>query len=115
MTSDLGLASFVDFSYSRGPPGVWTLAFTSGLAVATSQVSITTLVFDMVLSSLTTASNAAPVTFTPGVPLSVQPVVQLISKRGKPVAGRTVVAFASQVRSAGELVPGFNTLCYTLF
>jgi hypothetical protein len=95
-TDGLGLASFTNFGFLRGPPGLWTLSFKSGLASTTAQVSIVSIVFDMVLSSSTGTVNPPPDSFKPGVPLSTQPVVQLFSKYRTPVAGRRVLAFASQ-------------------
>jgi hypothetical protein len=49
-------------------------------------------VFDIFLNP----NYPPPATFTPGVPLVVQPVMTVISKGGNPVAGRVVIAFASQ-------------------
>ena len=91
-TDDLGVASFNGFSLVRGPPGIWTVEFSAGAAVADSDMTISSALSTMIIDG----SSIPPDSFVPGQPLTVQPRLQLLLKSNVGAPGRSVVAFVSQ-------------------
>jgi hypothetical protein len=74
-TDTLGVAVFPGFSYASGPPGLWNVEFTAGGVVGTdTTVDVSSSIALIVLD----ASRPPPANFTPGVPLTSQPRMQLL-------------------------------------
>lgn len=103
-TTSAGVATFGNLSIS-GPPGSYTLEFTSGALSPLSTPVITLGTGDaaklvMVLQPSTTATNA--------VPFVQQPAVQVQDAAGNPVAG--VVAVTAAIASGGGALGGTVTI-----
>ena len=91
-TDDQGVATFKGFSFVRGPPGTWTVEFSSDQAVTDSDMVVSSALSTIVIDG----SAMPPESFVPGQPLTVQPRLQLLSKSNSGAAGRSVVAFVAQ-------------------
>lgn len=93
ITDDTGLASFPKLAITSGPPATYTLAFSAGDGTEASG----SIQLGSPVGSVLPLNSGGGVVLSIGELITPQPQVKVVSPEGLPLAGRTVVAFSSQV------------------
>lgn len=105
-TDGAGVVSFPQLTFGSGPPGEYEVAFTAAedahhpphLPLSSSAIRATAKTVLMSSVAVVRPVNGGGATSAQvGVPLPVQPVVQVVDSEGRGLANRTVVVWSSTV------------------
>jgi len=96
-STQLGLASFFQLGFQRGPPGLYALQFSAADHSTEANVQVFSNVFTMFDTFESLGVESGPPANVPvGTPLPAQPQLVVVNKRGKPIAGKEVLVFVGK-------------------